>query len=93
MPSGEFKHLNLLEDDDKYCYINTLKKYIDCNSYPDILQNERYKKLDKHINDILGGYADTRVRDKYIWMRKKIDKYVAELELRDTGTFNADKLL
>jgi hypothetical protein len=70
-----------------------LKKYIDCNSYPDILQNERYKKLDKHINDILGGYADTRVRDKYIWMRKKIDKYVAELELRDTGTFNADKLL
>jgi hypothetical protein len=27
------------------------------------------------------------------WMRKKIDKYVAELELIDIGTFNADKLL
>jgi hypothetical protein len=31
-----------------------------------MINKDGYNKLYEHINDILCGYADTRVRDKYI---------------------------
>ena len=73
----------LPKDEDGYYYINTLERYIDCESLQELEENERYQKMKARIDTELSGYVDKRVREKYLWLRKELRRIEQELGLKE----------
>lgn len=69
----------LPKDDDGYCYINTMERYFDCESSNQLESSEKYGKIKKYVDAQLSGYADSRVREKYIWLRKELRRIEKKL--------------
>lgn len=74
---------SLPKDGDGYSYINTLERYFDCETVEQLKSSEKYDKIRKCINVELGGYADSRVREKYIWLRKELTRIEKKLALKE----------
>lgn len=74
---------SLPKDDDGYYYINTLERYIDCESLQELAANQQYQKMKACIDAELSGYADKRVREKYLWLRKELGRIEQELGLKE----------
>lgn len=74
---------SLPKDDDGYYYINTLERYIDCESLQELAANQQYQKMKACIDAELSGYADKRVREKYLWLRKELGRVEQELGLKE----------
>lgn len=68
-------------DKDGYYYIDTLKRYIDCNTKAELLECGRYLKIQSFVQDQLKGYADARLREKYIWLQRELVKIKRDLAL------------
>ena len=64
----------LPKDDDGYYYINTLERYIHCDTLHELHESEQYQRMRQCVKDNLSGYADRRVREKYIWLQKELDR-------------------
>ncbi|WP_300134929.1 hypothetical protein [uncultured Oscillibacter sp.] len=64
---------DLLRDDDGYWYINALESYIDFPAWDGLEKNPKYKKLRNKIDQQLSGYADSSVRKKYLWLKRKLN--------------------
>ena len=67
-------------DSDGYYFIDTLDRYINCNSIEELKNCERYLKIESCVQRQLQGYDAARVREKYIWLKKelkRIEKYIA----------------
>ena len=59
--------------DDGYWYINALESYIDFPAWDGLEKNPKYKKLRNKIDQQLSGYADSSVRKKYLWLKRKLN--------------------
>lgn len=70
-------------DKDGYYYIDTLERYFHCNTKEELLNCQRYLKIKQCVREQLKGYADSRVRDKYIWIQKELDRLMRKLALKD----------
>lgn len=75
---------NLPKDKDGYFYINTLERYFGSKTPDELHASERYTRIKQCVDENLSGYADNRVREKYIWMRNEI-KRIEEKLWRDKG--------
>lgn len=73
----------LSKDDDGYCHINTLEQYFGCETRSQLLDNEKYNKIKKCVDEELGGYSDRRIREKYIWLRKELERIEKKLALNE----------
>ena len=54
-------------------YINALESYIDFPAWDGLEKNPKYKKLRNKIDQQLSGYADSSVRKKYLWLKRKLN--------------------
>lgn len=70
-------------DTDGYYYIDTLEKYINCNTEKELLNCERYLRIKSCIQSQLKGYADSRIREKYIWLRKELERIERGIALKE----------
>lgn len=70
-------------DTDGYYYIDTLKRYINCNTKEELLNCERYIKIKECVQEKLKGYADSRIREKYIWIKKELGRILRDLALKE----------
>ena len=55
----------------------------------ELLKCERYLKMKNCVHEQLKGYADLRIREKYIWLKKEIDRIMRKLALEE-GDFIID---
>lgn len=69
-------------DTDGYYYIDTLKRYINCDTREELLTCERYLRMKDCVQNQLKGYADSRIREKYIWMKTELLRIEKELALK-----------
>lgn len=72
----------LPKDDDGYYYINTLERYIHCDTLHELHESEQYQRMRQCVKDNLSGYADRRVREKYIWLQKELDRMERNVALK-----------
>ena len=73
----------LPRDDDGYCYINTLERCFHCDTLEQLESSNQYDKIKNCIDVELSGYADGRVREKYLWLRKELRRIEKELALKE----------
>lgn len=90
--SVESNYKGLPVDKDGYYYIDTLKRYFDCDTKNELLSCERYLKMKTFVQRQLKGYADSRIREKYIWLQKELGKIMGDLALKE-GEFILDYLI
>lgn len=64
----------LPRDEDGYFYLDTLERYFHCNTLKELNNNENYKRIKSCIDRNLNGYAEQRVRAKYLWLRKELER-------------------
>lgn len=77
-------YTELPEATDKYRYINSLERYMDCSNlqkHSDLLVSEKYIRIHNMIQNQLKGYSSESVREKYIWLQdvalKRIEREIA----------------
>lgn len=73
----------LPRDDDGYCYINTLERCFHCDTLEQLEDSNQYDKIKNCIDVELSGYADGRVREKYLWLRKELRRIERKLALKE----------
>lgn len=83
MVSVEDDYKGLPVDKDGYYYIDTLERYINCDTKEELLNCERYLKMSNYIQSQLKGYADSRIREKYIWLQKELGRIVRNVALKE----------
>lgn len=68
--------LNLVQDErDCYCYIDTLGNWLlEGNCGIQIYKGDKYKAFRVHVDEMLEDYIDKRVREKYLWLRKDLER-------------------
>lgn len=76
---------SLVKDEDGYYYINTVERYIHCETLEELYGSEQYHRLRQCIDANLRGYADSRVREKYIWLRKELKRLEKEIASKQGG--------
>lgn len=64
----------LPRDKDGYFYINTLERYFQCKTLDEFVTNGQVKKITQCVDSRLQGYADSHLRDKYIWIRQELER-------------------
>lgn len=70
-------------DTDGYYYIDTLERYINCDTREELLNCERYIRMKNCVQGQLKGYTDSRIREKYIWLKKELQKILCDLALKE----------
>lgn len=66
---------DLPKDDDGYYYINCIERYLgEEHTWEEIESSEQYDKLKKMIDVNLNGYNDDRVRQKYLWLERELER-------------------
>ncbi len=65
----------VVDQRDQYSYIDTLGNWIlDGNCGLEIRQRDKYKGIKLHIDNMLAGFADSRIREKYLWLRDDLER-------------------
>lgn len=66
---------DLPKDDDGYYYINCIERYLgEEHTWEEIESSEQYDKLKNMIDINLNGYNDDRVRQKYLWLERELER-------------------
>ena len=66
---------DLPKDDDGYYYINCIERYLgEEHTWEEIENSEQYDKLKNMIDINLNGYNDDRVRQKYLWLERELER-------------------
>lgn len=66
---------DLPKDDDGYYYINCIERYLGGeHTWEEIESSEQYDKLKNMIDVNLKGYNDDRVRQKYLWLERELER-------------------
>lgn len=73
----------LPKDDDGYCYINTLERYFACETVSQLINSKKYHRIKTYVDTELSGYAHSRIREKYIWLRKELARMERKLALKE----------
>lgn len=68
----EHKGKLFMDDEDKYWYIDCMKEYLGNHNESD----EECRKFRSLIDKYLNGYADIRIRQKYMWLDEEYDRVV-----------------
>lgn len=55
-------------------YINTLERYFQCKTLDEFVTNGQVKKIRQCVDSRLQGYADSHLREKYIWIRQELER-------------------
>lgn len=90
--SVENDYKGLPIDKDGYYYIDTLERYIHCDTKEELANCERYLKMQNCVQEKLRGYADSRIREKYIWLQKELGRIKRNLALKE-GELILDDLI
>lgn len=66
---------DLPKDEDGYYYINCIERYLgEDRTWKEIESSEPYVKLKNMIDRNLNGYKDDRVRQKYLWLERELER-------------------
>lgn len=66
---------DLPKDNDGYYYINCIERYLgEERTWEEIESSEQYDKLKKIIDINLNSYNDDRVRQKYLWLERELER-------------------
>ena len=66
---------DLPKDEDGYYYINCIERYLGKDrTWEEIESSEPYVKLKNMIDRNLNGYKDDRVRQKYLWLERELER-------------------
>ena len=66
---------DLPKDDDGYYYINCIERYLgEERTWEEIESSEQYDKLKDMIDRNLNAYNDDRVRQKYLWLERELER-------------------
>lgn len=77
----------LRDEEDGYCYLNTLEKYLGIGFADAVLILEKYQKMKDYIDQELKGYKDPSIREKYIWLRKELARIAKKKGIEDVKLF------
>lgn len=62
----------LIRDEDGYYYINSIGRYIEEIEWSE----ENVNHINEYVDGVLNSYNPLDVREKYLWIRKKLDSIV-----------------
>lgn len=66
---------DLPKDEDGYYYINCIERYLgEERTWTEIESSEQYVKLKDMIDRNLNAYNDDRVRQKYLWLERELER-------------------
>lgn len=65
----------LPKDEDGYYYINSIERYLGIDEeWNKIIETEQYDKIKNLVDTNLNGYNEDRVRQKYLWIKKELER-------------------
>lgn len=81
--SVENDYRGLPVDKDGYYHIDTLERYFHCDTKEGLLNSARFLKMKNCVQGQLKGYEDSRIREKYIWLQKELDRILRDVALEE----------